>query len=144
MISQTQKIISTFRSFLSKSFKLQDKSTCLLEAEWISSNFEQLIYHSKNTAFFKLLNTWEGTIFFLNKWNFVCVPPFGISHYIWELFFFSKGQPSVSLQELGGICLTVGNKGQNGSRFHQALATVENAVTSKYHNDLKVKLWHFL
>lgn len=57
MISQTQKIISTLRSFLSKSFKLQDKSTCLLEAEWISSNFEQLIYHSKNTAFFKLLNT---------------------------------------------------------------------------------------
>lgn len=70
----------------------QDKPTCLLEAEWISSNFEHLIYHSKNTALLKLLNTWERTIFFkTNETLSVCLL-FGISHYIRELFFFSKGK----------------------------------------------------
>jgi hypothetical protein len=53
----TQKIISMLWSPLSKSLKLQDKSACLLEAKRISSNLEQGIYHSKTTAFPKLLNT---------------------------------------------------------------------------------------
>lgn len=42
------------------------------------------------------------------------------------------------------MCLTVGNRGQNGSRFHQALAAVENAVTSKDPIDLYINIGHFL